>query len=192
MKMPTHPDWYVSAAWTLLLVVWIAAAFGAKRAQRLASPGSRLFEFCFLFVAFSLLFNKELRFGPLAWRVIPESEPLQWAGLAVTIAGIGFALWARFYLGSNWSGFAGVQHDHILVRSGPYSVVRHPIYSGLILAVFGTALFFGKAGSFAALPLTFLAWRQKWLIEEAFMREQFGAEYEQYMREVKALIPLVW
>jgi len=78
------------------------------------------------------------------------------------------------------------------VRSGPYSVVRHPIYSGLILAVLGTTLVYGKAGCFVALPLTIVAWRKKSLIEEAFMREQFGAEYERYMRQVKALIPFLW
>lgn len=192
MNMPSDPNWYVGAAWMGLLIVWIAAAFGAKRAVKLASPGLQLFEFCILVAAFALLFKREVRLGPLALRVIPETVPLQWIGLVVTIAGIAFALWARFYLGSNWSGFAGIQRDHVLVRSGPYSVVRHPIYSGLILAALGTALVFGKVGCFVALPLIVIAWRKKSLIEEGFMREQFGAEYERYMMDVRALIPFVW
>jgi protein-S-isoprenylcysteine O-methyltransferase Ste14 len=192
MKMPSDPVWYAGALWTALWIVWVAAAFAVKQTQRSASQGSRLMELCLLVVAFSLLFQRAVRFGPLQVRVIPETGPFQWTGVAITIAGIAFALWARFYLGRNWSAVAGIKRDHSLVRSGPYSVVRHPIYSGLILAMLGTALVFGKAGCFLALPLTVFAWRKKSLIEEGFMREQFGAEYQRYMREVKALIPFVW
>jgi protein-S-isoprenylcysteine O-methyltransferase len=192
MKMPSDPNWYTGAAWTVLLIVWVVAAFRTKRTERSASPGSRLVEFCLLVVAFSLLFKRTLRFGPLAIRVIPETGPFQWTGVAITIVGVAFAIWARFYLGSNWSAVASVKHGHSLVRSGPYSVVRHPIYSGFIVAVLGTALVTGALGCFVALPLTIVAWRRKSLIEEGFMREQFGAEYERYMQEVKALIPFVW
>ena len=190
--MPTDPNWYVGAAWTALLIVWIAAAFRTKRTERSASPGSRLVEFCLLVAAFSLLFKRTLRFGPLSVRVIPETGPFQWTGVAITIVGVAFAIWARFYLGSNWSAVASVKQGHTLVRSGPYSVVRHPIYSGFIVAVLGTALVSGALGCFVALPLTVVAWRKKSLIEEGFMREQFGSEYERYMQEVRALIPFVW
>ena len=192
MKMPPDPNWYVGAVWTVLLIVWVVAAFRTKRTERSASQGSRLFELCLLVVAFSLLFKGRLRFGALARRVIPGTAPIAWTGVAITIVGIAFAIWARFYLGSNWSAIAGVKQDHSLVRSGPYAMVRHPIYSGLIAAMFGTALVSGALGSFVAVPLTIVAWRQKLLIEEGFMREQFGAEYQRYMREVKALIPFVW
>ncbi|HXB74462.1 MAG TPA: isoprenylcysteine carboxylmethyltransferase family protein [Candidatus Acidoferrales bacterium] len=190
--MPSDPNWYVGAAWTLLLIVWVIGAFRTKRTERSASRGARLGELCLLVVAFSLLFRKSLRFGPLAWRVIPETPPFQWAGLAIAIVGIGFAMWARFYLGSNWSAIAGVKQGHSLVRSGPYSMVRHPIYTGLIVAGFGTALVSGALSCFVALPLMIVAWRKKSLIEEGFMREQFGPEYQRYMHEVKALIPFVW
>jgi protein-S-isoprenylcysteine O-methyltransferase len=192
MNMPADPNWYVGAAWIALTAVWIGAAFKIKRTERSSSPGSRLMELCLLVVAFSLLFQRASRLGPLALRVIPGTDSYQWTGVAITFAGIAFAIWARFYLGTNWSAVAGVQRDHSLVRSGPYSLVRHPIYSGLITAVLGTAVVFGKAGCFVALPLTVIAWRRKSLIEEGFMRERFGAEYERYMREVKALIPFVW
>ena len=192
MNMPSDPNWYVGAAWTALAVVWVAAAFHNKRTEKVAPQGARLLELVLLAVAFSLLFKRQVRFGALALRVTPESELFQWPGVAITFAGIAFAIWARFYLGSNWSYMASVQHDHTLVRSGPYAVVRHPIYSGLILAVLGTALVCGEAGCFVAVPLAMIAWRRKSLIEEGFMRDQFGAEYEAYIRDVRALIPLVW
>ena len=192
MTMPSDPNRYVGTAWIALLIVWVVAAFSTKKTERSASQGSRLIELCLLVPAFSLLFERAVRFGPLAMRVIPESRPFQWTGVAIAIAGIAFAMWARFYLGGNWSAIAGVKRDHSLVRSGPYSVVRHPIYSGIIVAMLGTALVSGALGCFVALPLTIVAWRRKSLIEEGFMREQFGAEYQRYMREVKALVPFVW
>lgn len=190
--MPTDPNWYVGAMWTALLIVWVTAAFATKRTEKSASHGSRLLELVLLVVAFILLFKRESRFGPLALRVIPETETFEWMGVAITAAGIGFAIWARFYLGSNWSAVASVKQDHSLVRSGPYSVVRHPIYTGLLAAVLGSAVVFGMVGCFVALPLALFAWHRKSLIEEGFMREQFGIEYERYMRDVKALIPFVW
>ena len=92
MKMPSDPRWYAGAAWTMLSIVWVVAAFRTKRTERSASPGSRLVEFCLLMVAFSLLFKRTLRFGPLAIRVIPETGPFQWTGVAITIAGVAFAI----------------------------------------------------------------------------------------------------
>jgi len=178
--------------WIALWIVWVAAAFATKRTERSASRGSRLLELVLLVTAFTLLFRREWRFDPLEVRVIPAAGAFEWTGVAITAAGIGFAMWARFYLGRNWSAVASVKQDHSLVRSGPYSVVRHPIYTGLLVAVLGTAVVFGEIGCFIALPLALFAWRNKWLIEEGFMREQFGVEYEQYMRDVKALIPFVW
>jgi protein-S-isoprenylcysteine O-methyltransferase len=77
------------------------------------------------------------------------------------------------------------------VRTGPYSLVRHPIYSGGLLAIAGTAIAAGEARGFLALILAFLAWKLKSKVEEGFMIQQFGAEYEEYERHVKALIPFV-
>ena len=175
-----------------MAVVWLIGAFFTKRTQKSSTQGSRTFELCLLVAGFSLLFNERVRIGVLDARVIPASAAFEWGGVLVTLTGIAFAIWARVYLGSNWSAIASVKEGHSLVRSGPYSVVRHPIYTGLTAAVLGTALVYGKAGCFLALPMTVVAWRKKSLIEEGFMREQFGGEYVRYMREVKALIPFVW
>ena len=67
-----------------------------------------------------------------------------WLGLIMVAAGIAFAVWARHYLGRNWSGTVTVKQDHELIRSGPYRLVRHPIYTGLLLAILGTAVAFGE------------------------------------------------
>jgi protein-S-isoprenylcysteine O-methyltransferase len=107
------------------------------------------------------------------------------------VAGLGFSLWARFALGRNWSGTVTIKRDHELVRSGPYAIVRHPIYSGILLALLATAIARGHLGAFVGLAVAALTLRLKALSEESFMVEQFGAQYSAYQREVKALIPFV-
>lgn len=69
---------------------------------------------------------------------------LYWLGLLMVICGLAFAVWARIHLGRNWSGTVTVKEDHELIRSGPYGIVRHPIYTGLLLAIAGTAIVFGE------------------------------------------------
>jgi protein-S-isoprenylcysteine O-methyltransferase len=175
-----------------VFLVWVFGAFTSKQTAR-SEPGSRrLVELCLLFVAFSLLFNRSLRAGPLGWRVLPASGPLPWAGVFLTFAGIAFSIWARIVLGRNWSAAVTVKYGHSLVCRGPYAIVRHPIYSGFLLAALGTAIAFGEAGCFLSLPLMALAWRLKLGLEEEFMRGEFGAGYESYRGRVKALVPFVW
>src|SRR5262249_32890318 len=122
-------------------------------------------------------------------RVVPDTFNIFVAGVVLTWGGIGFAIWARFTLGSNWSGTVQVKESHTLVISGPYRIVRHPIYTGILVAMLGTALGTGRLRSFLAVPLAFSAWRIKSLHEEGFMLEQFGNEYREYKSKVKALIP---
>ena len=114
-----------------------------------------------------------------------------WTGFAVTVAGAAFAIWARLLLGANWSATVTVKQNHELKRTGPYAIVRHPIYSGFLLAMLGTAIAYGEIRGLIALLIALIAWRVKSLIEERFMMDQFGEQYVQYKREVRALIPFV-
>jgi protein-S-isoprenylcysteine O-methyltransferase len=172
-------------------IVWAIGAVITKRTTRIEAAGSRVVQIVLFTAAFFLLFSARARLGPLAWRFVPESAGSAYAGLALTIAGAAFAVWARVFLGGNWSSSVTIKENHTLVRTGPYSVVRHPIYSGFLLAVTGTAIAAGEARSFLALVLIFVAFRLKLQVEEGFMIEQFGAEYEEYAHHVKALIPFV-
>ncbi len=86
-----------------------------------------------------------------------------------------------------------LKQDHELVRSGPYGVVRHPIYSGFLLALLGTIIAgHGNVGGFLGLALAAFALRLKSFTEESFMEDRFGTQYTVYKRDVKALIPFVW
>jgi protein-S-isoprenylcysteine O-methyltransferase len=125
-------------------------------------------------------------------RFVPGTAAWQMAGAAITVAGVAVAVWARFYLGKNWSATVTVKQEHELIRSGPYSVVRHPIYSGFLLAILGTAIYEGELKGLFALVLASVTWKIKSLHEEAFMEAEFGAHYTQYKRDVKSLVPFIW
>ena len=186
-------DIYLYIQWTWIATgsVWLAASLATKRTARAQSMNSRVIHVAIMAAAFVLLFSSKVATGALAWRFVPASTAIAWAGFAITATGCGFAIWARLLLGSNWSGNVTVKQDHQLVRRGPYTVVRHPIYSGGLLGILGTALAIGEVRALLALALAFAGWLTKSRLEEAFMTQQFGAAYTEYQREVKALIPFV-
>jgi protein-S-isoprenylcysteine O-methyltransferase Ste14 len=184
-------DFYIDAAWIVVCMVWLAGAFRSKRTAQAQTIGSSLAQALLTIAAVVLLFNSHLAVGPLAWRFVPDSAFITYTGVALTWAGTGFAIWARAYLGQNWSSNVTIKEGHQLMQSGPYAVVRHPIYSGFLLGFLGTALALGQLRGLVAWALAFLGWRLKSRMEEKFMRQRFGAEYAAYQRRVKALIPFV-
>jgi protein-S-isoprenylcysteine O-methyltransferase Ste14 len=105
--------------------------------------------------------------------------------------GLGFAVAARAWLGRNWSAEVTIKQNHELVRSGPYTIVRHLIYTGMLLELVGTALSVGKWRALVGLVLIVAALLRKLSIEERFMSEQFGEAYARYRAEVPGLIPFV-
>ena len=139
-----------------------------------------------------LLFWGARYFGFAYRRFLPDSEIYLWIGLLMTVAGVTFAIWARVTLGRNWSGIVTVKQNHELIRTGPYALVRHPIYTGFTFAVFGTAIFDGEIRSIILIiaMLSLLAHKMK--VEEQFMTEQFGSEYGSYRQKTKALVPFFW
>ena len=179
----------VEWVWIAFLVYWMAMALGNKRVVRKQSFIGRVVQIAVGGFAFMLLWGQVFPTGPLARRVIPFSAAWIAIGLLLTCAGIGFAVWARVTLGKNWSGIVTVKQDHQLIRTGPYALVRHPIYSGLLLAIVGTAISLGKVRGFLAVLVILTGWWLKWRAEESFMLQEFGAEYEQYRRQTPALIP---
>lgn len=182
----------IDYAWIVTAILWLIGSITAKQTIRTHTSSSRIVQICLLVAAFFLLFDSSLGIGPLGWRFVPHSPIASYIGLALTLAGILLALWARFLLGRNWSAAVTVKKDHELIRGGPYAAVRHPIYTGFSLGVLGTAIAFGEVRCLIALVLAVTGWRLKSLVEEQFMMEQFGAEYVDYKGHVKALVPFLW
>jgi protein-S-isoprenylcysteine O-methyltransferase Ste14 len=181
----------ITGIWVAVGILWLIGASGVKRAERSQSTGSRMGQLGMMTAAFLLLVDSRLRIGFLGWRFLPASSVTSDAGLAMVILGAAFAVWARMCLGANWSARVTLKEGHELIRTGPYALVRHPIYSGLLLAVLGTAVAIGRIGCLVAFALAVIGWRMKWRTEERFMSEQFGTRYENYRKEVKGLIPWV-
>ncbi len=181
----------VNAAWLTVGFYWLISALGSKRAVRRQSASSRRIHIVFATAAFILLMDDRIPWGALSGRFVTPSPFIAYLGLAITIMGCGLSLWARAFLGANWSATVVVKEDHDLIRRGPYAVIRHPIYSGFLLAMIGTALTVGEVRALIAIPLAFIGWYMKSRLEESFMIDQFGEQYLRYQREVKGLIPFV-
>ena len=183
----------VSTFWLVFTILWVAAAFTSKRTVRVQSGGSRLLQAGLVLIGVTLIFNlgNWLVSGWLAARVVPESTPVVFGGAILTVAGMLFSVWARLTLGRNWSGTVTIKQDHELIQRGPYRIVRHPIYTGMLLAMLGTAFIFGTARCFVGVPIVGLAFWLKVQIEEQFMVQQFGAQYANYRQQVRALSPFV-
>jgi protein-S-isoprenylcysteine O-methyltransferase len=173
--------------------VWGVAALTQKRTVRRESAASRL-SYVLVAVVGGILLAPHAGLSPglLSTPFLPTGPFYSILGFGLTITGLAFAIWARVHLGRNWSGAVTIKEDHELIRSGPYALVRHPIYSGILLALLGTVIVLHDTRWLLVFGLGILALRLKSLREEEFMAEQFGAEYVQYKQRVKALIPFVW
>ena len=179
--------------WLAWVVAWWAFAINVKATVRRQPALSRLPNMALLWCAFGLLF-----WGPfipvrgLMSHFLPFSQWPFWTalGAVLTLVGLLFTVWARVYLGRNWSGmFATVKANHELITGGPYGLVRHPIYSGLTLAFVGTALAIGQWRGVLATALALIAFVHRMIVEEGFMREEFGAAYDAYAERVRAFVP---
>jgi protein-S-isoprenylcysteine O-methyltransferase Ste14 len=183
---------YINAVWSLVAIYWIVGMVLAKRTIKSESILSSATHIVLGCAAVLLVWEPATGKGFLGYRLISSAGWVGWLGLAVTIGGCAFAIWARATLGSNWSSLVTVKQDHELILRGPYTVVRHPIYSGLLLALTGTAIAVGEIRAFIGLGLAFVGFLLKSAAEEKFMREEFSTEYEQYSRRVRRLIPFVF
>jgi protein-S-isoprenylcysteine O-methyltransferase Ste14 len=177
------------ALWLAWIAYWIISARGLKRVVRREKPGQRLLYTLPLVIGASLLAAaRHFLFLP---RPLPMSYTLYWSGTALLVAGLVFAIWARITLGANWSGTVTVKENHELIQTGPYHLVRHPIYTGLLLALLGSALAQDLWTSLAAVALFFFSFWIKLLREEQFMRETFGEKYAAYCARTKRLVPFL-
>ena len=121
----------------------------------------------------------------------PYSQTVGRLADGVAIVGLAVALWARFTLGSNWSGQITFKQGHELVTSGPYAFVRHPIYTGFLLMLLASAIIAGKTMGFAVVAFMTLALWLKAREEEKLMLKHFPEAYAEYKSRTKALVPFV-
>ena len=177
--------------WFAWALVWAVGALRSKATRRRESLGSRLAHVAPLLIGGVLLGWPDPPGGVPTLPLWPHSSGAYLFGLALLIAGLGVAVWARVHLGRNWSGTITVKEDHELIRTGPYAYVRHPIYTGLLAAVLGTAIASGTVGAALGFVIFLIALLRKLRAEEVFKRATFPAEYPRNSAEVPALVPFV-
>jgi protein-S-isoprenylcysteine O-methyltransferase Ste14 len=175
--------------WYAFLIYWIVSASRLKQVKTEEAPSGRLLHIGIMVAAFYLLFYTDFGISVLDARFVPYDLRIQYAGIALTWIGIAFAIWARYCIGANWSGRVTLKVDHQLVQSGPYAFVRHPIYTGLLTANAGAALFIGEWRCLAALVIFLVEMSRKALKEEKLMVSEFGERYGEYRRHTGFLVP---
>lgn len=176
------------AAWSTL---WLVLARNVKVTARRQAALPRLLNTSLIVCAAAVLAVPHLPLPGLGVRLLPGAQWKLWAalGAALTLLGLLFTVWARIYLGRNWSGVAAVKADHELITGGPYRWVRHPIYSGMALAFLGMAMADGQWRGVLSIGLVLIAIVQRIIIEERYMRQQFGTVYDAYAQRVRAFVP---
>jgi protein-S-isoprenylcysteine O-methyltransferase Ste14 len=182
----------IRLSWLAMFAIWFVTGFSLKETSRSRSEAMSRVTIYIVWAGWWLLFTHGFGIETLARKLFPPSVATVYAGLAITIAGLAFAVLARLYIGRNWSALIQVKEGHELIQTGPYALVRHPIYSGLMLATLGTAIAYGELSGFIGFVMVVAAWGYKARLEESVMSEQFGAQYERYRARVKGLIPFVW
>lgn len=170
-------SWIAAAAWTRPTAA--RASFTAELPNRLIT-----------------VFGALLLTGALhprgSWRLWEMDVSSAWLCLAGVVAGIGFAWWARLHLGALWSGTVTRKAGHRIIDTGPYAIVRHPIYTGALIACFATAVAWGTIDALLGAVLVSVGFWLKAKLEEKFLAEGLGEEvYAAYRARVPMLVPFL-
>lgn len=186
-----RPESTITVLWLAWLVSWGVAAFWSNRTEKWGGIATEIAFRILFWVSAILLFAPfpDLHFRPQVqfWRL---DAGMKWILVTLTASGLLFVWWARIHLGRLWSDWMTKKAGHHVVDTGPYRLVRHPIYFGLIFAAFATA--FEKGTSFALLGAAILtfAFYTKARREERFLRVELGeGAYDAYARKTAMLVP---
>jgi protein-S-isoprenylcysteine O-methyltransferase Ste14 len=177
----------VTICWIVFIVFWLVSAFNAKKYVHRGSWGMGIRILIAIAIVVLLQFPSTRDF--LLQQQF-TSAAVQWLGVVLCACGVAFAIWARVYLGRNWGMPMSLKQNAELVTTGPYAYVRHPIYTGMILAMLGTTLVI--VWWIVALVCFFVYFIYAARTEEKIMTNEFPNQYPDYMKRSKMLIPFVF
>jgi protein-S-isoprenylcysteine O-methyltransferase Ste14 len=185
-------EYFFPALWIFFLVYWQIKAIHTKTTQRLEPAASRILRVFIFLIVIALLLTTRIPLRWLYFQLWPDGLWPFWLGAAVATAGLLFAVWARVHLGRNWSRSVTIKQGHELITTGPYAVIRHPIYTGILTGFLGTAIALSQVRGVIAFALILLVFWIKIRMEEQWMRSQFGETYANYAQQTAVLVPYLF
>ncbi|MFZ3216225.1 MAG: isoprenylcysteine carboxylmethyltransferase family protein [Candidatus Acidiferrales bacterium] len=183
------PTQLLNASWLVFLLYWLISAFRVKKTARRQNPVERMLYVLFMIAGFLLLNANNYPLGVLDRRFLPDARWIAWLGSYLCAAGVLFSIWARYTIGQDWSAEVQIKEGHELVRSGPYARIRHPIYTGILLAALGTAILIGEYRALLAVAVLFFGFVHKARNEESFLAVEFGAAFAEHRRRTGFFLP---
>lgn len=182
----------VGYAWLVFLVVWLIGALRTKRTRARQPWAARTLQIALGLCVWLLVATRHYPVPFLERQVLPATSLVVFFGYLLLLGGIAFAIIARVSLGRNWSANVTLKEDHQLICTGLYAIVRNPIYTGIAVALLGSAVLLNAVHAYLGFVIAIPLFMWKTRYEERFMEQEFGAQYEAYRRRVKGFIPLVW
>ena len=187
------PPVVIGVLWVAWVITWLAAAAWSARPVVRQSRTDRWRHSLFVLAGAAMLFSHAR--GPidrLHAPLVRLPQSVGWTAVMTVALGFAWTWWARIHLGKLWSGDVTLKPSHRIVRTGPYGFTRHPIYTGLLLALVGTAIADFSIGGFIGAGLVVMGLVIKIGQEERLLISHFGTAYEDFRREVPALVPGIW
>ena len=168
------------ALWLLIFVYWIVKSRNKGILNELAGLTKLLFSGLVLHIPAVL---------PFKYFTYRQFMGIEVIGLLIVTFGFFICIWARQCLSENWSGKVIIQKEHTLIKKGPYKIIRHPIYSGVLIMMLGSGIIIGNVFDFVWVLFCFIGLYRKSKQEEQLLEKEFGKEYDAYKRETKMIIP---
>jgi len=179
----------VEVPWIVFVLYWIVSAIRTRDTLQTESFASRYAILLIEVAGFVLLFRHSAGIGFLGNRFVHRTLARAIVGSILTWMGIGLAIWARYHLAEYWSARITIKEDHQLIRTGPYARLRHPIYSGIVLAAIGSAVVIDQWRCVLGVCLVLIGYCIKARKEETMLTQQFGDAFREHQKQTGFLIP---
>jgi len=181
----------MTVCWGVFFVTWVVAAIFTKRTVYRESRSQRARYIVPIIIGWFIVFRGLRLSYPFNVLIFPRSDGVLLGATILCVCGLAFCLWARATLGRNWSGTVTLKEGHELIVRGPYRLVRHPIYTGLLAMIVATVIQQGHIAGIIGLLLVFVSLWIKLNEEEQVMLKQFPGEYAAYQQRVRRIIPFI-
>jgi len=179
----------VEVPWIVFVLYWIVSAIRTRDTLQTESFASRYAILLIEVAGFVLLFRHSAGIGFLGNRFMHRTLASAIVGSILTWMGIGLAIWARYHLAEYWSARITIKEDHQLIRTGPYTRLRHPIYSGIVLAAIGSAVVIDQWRCVLGVCLALMGYCIKARQAETMLTQQYGDAFREHQKHAGFLIP---